>query len=126
LFEEPRLRLIVVDDDDRFAALVTALLEADGRFEILARAFNGAEAVERVRALRPDLVLMDFDMPVMDGGTATRRIAAFAPGTRVVLVTGSEELDRVLEARIDGASEFVRKSRIHEDLLDAIFAATTA
>src|SRR5207253_10969258 len=84
-----RLRLVVADDDDRFATLITTLVEADGRFEVVARARNGAEAIELVAVHRPDCVLMDVDMPVVDGIQATRRLAALVPATRGPIVSGS-------------------------------------
>src|SRR5207244_441336 len=59
-------RLLLVDDDDRFLGALTALLDQDGRFEVLGRAHNGAEAVGLSASLSPDVVLMDIDMPVMD------------------------------------------------------------
>jgi CheY-like chemotaxis protein len=120
-----RWRVLVVEDDDSFAEMLAAVLESDGRFAITAHARDGAEGVALSRALRPDVILMDIEMPLVDGVEATRRIIAERPVTRVIAVSGSDYSERALEARLAGAYDYVRKSRIHEDLVDAAVAAVS-
>src|SRR2546426_9688135 len=89
-----RRRVLVVEDDDTFAEALTALLEADGRLEVAGRARDGREAIELTEALRPDVVLIDVGLPLMDGVEATREIRRKQPTTPVVPVTGSEYEER--------------------------------
>jgi len=76
--------VLVVEDDDAFAEALTALLEADGRVEVAGRARGGREEVELAEALRPDVVLMDIVLPVMDGVEATREIRRMQPTIKLV------------------------------------------
>jgi two-component system NarL family response regulator len=95
------IRVLVVDDHPLFAEAVAALLESDGRIEVVGRAGNGAEAVDFARKLQPDLVFMDIRMPLMTGVEATERILAWLPETKVVVLTahGSpEEIELALMA----------------------------
>jgi CheY-like chemotaxis protein len=72
-------RVLVVEDDDSFAEALRELLEADGRLEVAGRARDGREGVELAESLRPDVVLMDIVLPVMDGVEATREIRRKQP-----------------------------------------------
>src|SRR6266516_8063435 len=118
-----RRRVLVVEDDDSFAEALTELLDADARLEVVGRARDGWEGVELAEALRPDVVLMDIVLPVMDGVEATREIRRKQPTTRVVGITGSEYEERALEVRDAGAVDFVRKGRLDPDLVDIAVAA---
>jgi CheY-like chemotaxis protein len=96
---------LIVDDDARYAAALAALLEAEG-MSVIASARNGAEAVAAAEKLRPDVVTMDLQMPVMDGIEATRRIAPL--GIPVVMLTGSRSGGG--DAVKAGAAAFVLKA----------------
>ena len=115
--------MLVVEDDDFFAATLTQLLEADGRLEVAGRARDGREAIEFAEALRPDVVAMDIVLPVMDGVEATREIRRGQPTIPVVAITGSEYEERALEVQDAGAVDFVRKGRLDQDLVDILLAA---
>jgi DNA-binding NarL/FixJ family response regulator len=121
----PAYRLLIVDDDTRFAAALGALVEADGRFEIVATAADGAEGVRLVEELRPDVVTLDVDMPVLDGVEATRLIVE-GSGTPIVLVTGSYSSERVGEALAAGAGGYVSKSRVIDELEPALVGLVRA
>ena len=112
--------LVIADDDAGFAEFVQAILAEQG-YDVVARAPNGEEAVRLAAELQPDLVLMDLNMPVMDGIEATRAIADSLSAVRVLLVTGSAWPGDVARARSAGASGYVPKDRIG-DLADAILA----
>lgn len=99
------------------------MLEQDGRFEVLGRARDGKEAIELVFALAPDAVLMDIDMPVMDGVEATLRINRRRPELPVVAISGFDYSERGLEARLAGAAEYVCKAQLDTDLVDALLGA---
>jgi CheY-like chemotaxis protein len=118
-----RWRVLVVEDDDSFAEALTELLEADGRLEVVGRARDGREGVELAEALRPDVVLMDIVLPVMDGVEATREIRRRQLTIPVVGITGSEYEERALEVRDAGAVDFVGKGRLDPDLVEIVVAA---
>ncbi len=113
----------MVEDDDSFAEALRELLEADGRLEVVGRARDGREGVELAEALRPDVVLMDIVLPVMDGIEATREIRRRQPTIAVVGITGSEYEERALEVRDAGAVDFVGKGRLGPDLVEIVVAA---
>jgi DNA-binding NarL/FixJ family response regulator len=114
------IRLLIVEDEDLFAELVKALVAADDRIQIVGRASNGKEGVELATTLRPDVTVMDIEMPLMDGIEATRRIRRADPAARVVIFTGSDQPRDEQRAREAGAAAFVRKAHISALLLDAI------
>ena len=116
------IRVLVVDDDPLFRETISALLEREQRIHVAGFAANGEEAVQRALLLRPDVVTMDIDMPIMDGVEATRRIAELRPDVRVLLVSASLYAERAETARAAGASGYITKSRVPEGLVDAIVA----
>lgn len=116
------LRVLIADDHPLFAEALTLTLEADKRLEVAGHAQNGKEAVQLASELRPDVVLMDLNMPVLDGFEATKGVRKVSPDSRVVVVTSSSvpgDSARALEA---GASAYVRKGCFAAELFKAIFA----
>ena len=96
------LRVLLVDDHDLFRTGLRNLLEANG-LKVIGEASTGAEAVQAVAELAPEVVVMDLNMPGMTGVEATRQIATAAPLTRVVVLTISDEEGDVLDAIVAGA-----------------------
>jgi len=117
------MRVLIADDESLFVQALEALLAADSRIEVVGHAARGDEAVELVRELEPDLVLMDLNMPGGDGFEATRAIAEAGTRTRVLVLTGSEDPADVARARSAGAVGYITKDRIAETLVDAMLAA---
>ena len=117
------IRVLIADDHLLFAQAVEAVVTADARLEVVGHAGDGATAVALVRALDPDVVLMDIAMPVMDGIEATARIRALGAGICVVMLTGSNSREDVDRARKAGAVAYVTKDRIADDLVLAILDA---
>jgi DNA-binding NarL/FixJ family response regulator len=117
------IRVLIADDHLLFAQAVEAVLAAEPRLEVVGHAADGAAAVELVRKLDPDVVLMDIAMPVMDGIEAVERIRAGKPGACVVMLTGSNAGADVDRSRKAGAVAYVTKDRIADDLVDAIVDA---
>jgi DNA-binding NarL/FixJ family response regulator len=116
------VRVLIADDEPLFADALAALLAADGRVEVVGRAFNGKQAIELARSLDPDVVVMDLSMPGLDGIDATRQLTA-GGSARVLVLTGSEDPADIARARSAGASGYLTKDRIAETLVDAILAA---
>ena len=106
------LRIVVAEDDDQLAELVTSLLSEDSRFEVVGRGRTGDEAVELASEHRPHIVLMDLSMPGCDGVEATRLIRSLNPDQLVVIYTGSGDYDDVGRAQDAGASGFLHKDAL--------------
>jgi DNA-binding NarL/FixJ family response regulator len=104
-----------------FLDTLQEVLEADDAFELVGRARNGREAVELAEELRPDLVVMDVEMPVMDGIEATRLLRESLPETPVLAISGHDYEERVLEIRKAGAADYVRKARLEDELRAVAF-----
>lgn len=116
-------RVVIADDHRLFAEALEAILVMYGRFRVEGRARDGAEAVELVERLRPDVVLMDISMPVMDGVEATQRIVSSGWGSTVLMLTGSNARIDVDRARKAGAAGYVTKDKIAAELIEAILNA---
>jgi two-component system, NarL family, nitrate/nitrite response regulator NarL len=115
-----KIRVLVADDHRLFAETLEALLATEDRVEVVGWAQDGKEAVRLARKLRPDVILMDISMPVMDGFEATRRIRRQEKNACVLILTGSNSRTDVDLARKAGAAGYVTKDRIAAELIDAI------
>jgi DNA-binding NarL/FixJ family response regulator len=115
-----RVRVLIADDHSLFAEALQAILGSDPRIEIVALANDGRTAVDLARTLSPDVVLMDISMPNLDGFAATEELRERAPGTSVLMLTGSNARDDVDKARKSGAAGYITKDRIAGELIDAI------
>jgi len=113
-------RILVAEDDESFLDVIALLLEQDERFAVAGRAHNGREAVELAERVSPDAVVIDVEMPVLDGVEATRLLRASAPELPIVAVSGHDYEERVLEIRRAGADDYVRKARLAEELPRAL------
>ncbi|MFJ4485485.1 response regulator [Streptomyces longwoodensis] len=118
------IRVLLADDQSLVRAGFRALLDAQADIEVAGEAADGEEAVRAVRELRPDVVLMDIRMPVLDGLAATRRITGDAALARVkvVMLTTFELDEYVFEAIRSGASGFLVKDTEPDELLRAVRA----
>jgi len=116
------IRVLVVDDEALLRTAFSSLIDAEDDLEVVGEAADGRQAVQNAARLRPDVVVMDVRMPVMDGIEATRQITAGqGAGVPRVLILTTFDLDEyVFEALRAGASGFALKSRPLEELLSAI------
>ncbi len=112
----PPFRILVAEDDESFLDTIALLLEQDDRFVVAGRARDGREAVTLAAEVAPDAVVLDIEMPVLDGVEAARRLRAAAPQLPIVAVSGHDYEERVLEIREAGAADYVRKARLAEEL----------
>ena len=113
-------RILLVDDHAMFRAGIKALLEAEGRLQVIGEASSGDEAVDRVRELKPDVVIMDLSMPGSNGLEATRRIAALELDTKVLVLTVHAEEEYLVPVVEAGASGYLTKTSADNDLIEAI------
>jgi DNA-binding NarL/FixJ family response regulator len=117
------IRVLVVDDQEMVRAGFTALLDAQPDIEVVGQAGDGAEAVELAADLRPDVILMDVRMPVLDGLAATRQILSAGPlndAPRVIMLTTFDLDDYVYAALRAGASGFLLKHSTPDELAAAV------
>jgi len=113
-------QLVIVDDHDFVRESTKDMLADEQDMRVAGEAANGLEALDLCRHLRPDVVLMDVRMPVMDGLEATRQIKREHPQTSVLMVTTFENPDYLLEAIKAGAAGYVLKDATQEDLVSAV------
>jgi DNA-binding NarL/FixJ family response regulator len=111
------VEVLIVDDQARFRRMVRSLIESQPEYRVCGEAGDGIEAVEKVRQLRPDLVLMDINMPRMDGLEATRIIRRESPDCNIVTITQNDARVAREQARSVDANGFVTKSDLLRDLL---------
>jgi DNA-binding NarL/FixJ family response regulator len=114
------VRVLLVDDDDLMRAGLAAVLSSDKTVDVVGEASDGRRVLEQVRALGPDVVLMDVRMPDLDGIAATREVVAAFPEAKVVILTTFEQDDYIFGALNAGASGFLLKRTSPEELIAAI------
>jgi DNA-binding NarL/FixJ family response regulator len=113
-------RVVIVDDHELARAGLRAMLTSEPDLVVVGEASDGAEALERCRALAPDLVLMDVRMPTLDGLEATRAIKGEFPGIAVIIVTIYENPDYLFRALKAGAAGYVLKDATQRQVVTAI------
>jgi DNA-binding NarL/FixJ family response regulator len=116
----PALRILIADDHDAVRRSVRALVESHELWTVCAEAADGEEAVERAAQLRPDVAVLDLEMPKLNGLEAAREIRARAPTVQVLVLTMHDPQRVHDEARRAGARDVVAKSDAGRSLLDAI------
>jgi DNA-binding NarL/FixJ family response regulator len=114
------INLLIADDQALMRVGFRTILDADPDLRVVAEANDGAQAVDQARRTRPDIVLMDIRMPIMDGLEATRRIVATNAPPRVLILTTFDLDENVYEALAAGASGFLVKDVAPEQLLAGI------
>jgi DNA-binding NarL/FixJ family response regulator len=118
---EERIRVLVADDERLFVEMLVAMLAADPRIDVVARAYNGREAVDLALELDPDVTLMDIAMPHMDGIEAIAEIRGRNPHACILVLTGANNPADIDEARKAGAAGYLTKDQIASELVPAIY-----
>ena len=117
------IRLVIADDIPLFREMLVHTLEEEEDIEIVAHAANGLEAVEACRLHRPHIILLDVEMPKMNGVEATKAIVADCPATRVVILTAYEDDQLILELIQAGATGYLVKDTHVDEVVKAIRVA---
>ncbi len=117
---KPLLRVLIVDDMQQVRTELHVLLQVSGEIEVIGEAANGEQAIQQARLLQPDVVVLDLEMPVMDGLQATSRIKQSCPGCRVVILSVHSTPEDIDQAYHAGADCFVQKGSSYLDLMQAI------
>ena len=112
-------RVLIVDDAVVMRMMIKGILSKNG-FDVVGEAQNGAEAVDKYKALMPDLVTMDMVMPEMDGITAVKQIMSFDPNAKIIMCTSMGQQALVVEAIQAGAKSFVTKPFQPPKILETI------
>ena len=120
---QPIIKVLIVDDHQVVRQGLRTCLELQADILVVGEAGDGQTAVEMVRQLEPDVVLMDLVMPSLDGISATRQVKALNSGVKVIALTSFTEDDKVFPAIQAGASSYLLKDVSPEDLVEAIRAA---
>jgi DNA-binding NarL/FixJ family response regulator len=118
-----RIRVLLVDDESIFLHALRALLDHDGRVEVVGEAGNAAQALDLAATVHPDVVLLDLTLPGMDGYETTRRLIAGSPTLKVIAVSGLSNEEAEEKARAAGATTFLFKGGLHDEIADAIVDA---
>jgi two-component system nitrate/nitrite response regulator NarL len=119
----PRVRVVIADDHPFFRDGVTRGLTRDGRVEIVAEAEDGRQALEAIRAERPDVALVDYQMPELDGLAIVRAVVRDELPTRVLLLSAHTESGRVFEALEAGAAGYLPKDARRSEIIEAVLKA---
>jgi len=117
------VRILIVDDHALFRDGLRSLLRAEGH-DVVGEAKNGREAVDLTREVKPDLVLMDLQMPELDGLAATRLIVTESPDVKVVILTASEEETKLFDAIKSGAQGYLLKNLEADTFFDMLDRAS--
>lgn len=117
-----RIRILAVDDHPLLREGIAAIVETQPDLDLIGSAENGLEAVDQYRSLRPDIVLMDLQMPEMDGIEAIEEIRREAPKAKIIVLTTYDGDAQAFSALKAGAAAYLLKSSLRRELLDTIRA----
>ena len=115
------MKLLIVDDHPMFRQGLRDVLETDPRMKVVGQAADGEIAVELAQQLLPDVILMDINLPTINGLQVTRQIKARLPEIKVIVITGYDDAEQVVHALRAGASAYCPKDITPEALIDTVF-----
>jgi two-component system, NarL family, response regulator LiaR len=114
------IRVLIVDDHPVVREGLAAMLSTQDDFQVVGEGSDGLEAIRLVHELRPDVILMDLDMPTMDGATATQQLRDIDPAVRVLVLTAFDTDERILHAVQAGAQGYLLKGAPRDELFRGI------
>ena len=120
-----KIRVMLVDDHDVVRTGLKSLLTVESDMEVIAEATNGAEAIDKIPVINPDVIVMDITMPTMDGMEATRQISKKFPDSKVLSLTVHEDKQYFFEMLAAGAKGYITKQAASEELVSAIRAVAS-
>jgi two-component system nitrate/nitrite response regulator NarL len=117
------VRILIADDQPSIRRVVRSTLQQHPHFEICGEAVNGAEAIVEAKRLKPDVVVLNVSMPVMNGLEAAREIKTILPESAIVILSQNADRHFIEEAKTLGVRAYVAKSKAGESLVKAVEAA---
>jgi|SRR5262249_16752338 len=123
IHRETPVRILVADDFAAWRARVRSLLQARPEWRVISEACDGLQAVQLTKKLRPDIVALDIEMPILNGIEAAKRIQQDSPTSRVIFTTQNNDAEIRKEALATGAEGYVLKEKAASELLPTIEAA---
>lgn len=115
-------RLLLVDDEAAFRTLMRMLLEHDPALKVVGEAADGQEAIDRARALQPDAILLDLNMPGVNGPQALPRLLTVAPKAHIIIVSVAHDDANLHKAKFAGAHGFIDKALDNDAFVEAVHA----
>ena len=119
----PPIKILVADDHPVIRKIVTSTLKEEPHFEVIGEATNGLEAVQKAEELRPNVVVLNVTMPVLDGFEAARRIRKNLPDVAIVILSSNADKRFIEEAKKIGVKAYVPKNEASRALVKAVEAA---
>jgi DNA-binding NarL/FixJ family response regulator len=116
------IRILLADDQFLILEGIKAILEPEPEIEVVGTAQDGLSAIALVKKLRPDILLMDIEMPKMNGILATKYICKYLPSTKIIVLTSHKSQDYIAEALLAGASGYLLKGNLIKDLKQEIYS----
>ena len=117
---DPKARIVIADDETLLRDYLAVILSSELGLEVVGLARNGEEAVQLVRETAPDIVLLDLQMPVMDGIAAAREMRALQPDIKIAILTGSTDQDSIFAGIEAGADAYLLKTGGREEILAGV------
>jgi DNA-binding NarL/FixJ family response regulator len=119
---EAALRILIADPHDTMRSRLRSLLESQPEVEVCEEAADGSHALKKIRELKPDLVVLEYDLPLINGLIVARMTRQISPETRILIMVLDKSRELIQQARNAGAHGFVEKAEVGDSLLKAIQA----
>ncbi|MEL6438441.1 MAG: response regulator transcription factor [Cyanobacteria bacterium J06621_8] len=116
------IRILIVDDQNLIQQGIKSLLEKDPAIEVIGTVRDGRSAIKQIGILQPDIVLLDIEMPGMDGITATKHISRLSPAVKIIILTSHDDKKYLAQALMAGAKSYILKNSLTKDLRQAILS----